>query len=286
MTQTQTATPASRSGNRIGDDERLIVALDVSSASVARDLVDLLGDDVVFYKIGLGLFMTGDGFGLIEWLRARGKKVFLDLKFFDVPETVRSAVARLRAHDVQFVTVHGNDAMLKAAIEAAATESAGAGGTSLQVLAVTALTSLDKADMDDLGFRCSVEELVLSRAKRALVLGCAGVVSSGLEAPAIREMLRASDECDTGATRDVRVARVARDPSGGAQGFVIVTPGIRPTENKPNDDQKRTVDVAQAFENGADYIVVGRPIIRASDPKSVARKMREQIACAVAQVAA
>lgn len=284
MTQTQTATPASRSGNRIGDDERLIVALDVSSASVARDLVDLLGDDVVFYKIGLGLFMTGDGFGLIEWLRARGKKVFLDLKFFDVPETVRSAVARLRAHDVQFVTVHGNDAMLKAAIEAAATESAGAGGTGIKVLAVTALTSLDKADMDDLGFRCSVEELVLSRARRALALGCAGVVSSGLEAPAIREMLRASNECDTRAIRDAHDP--SRDPSGGARGFVIVTPGIRPTENKPNDDQKRTVDVAQAFENGADYIVVGRPIIRASDPKSVARKMREQIACAVAQVAA
>ena len=223
--------------------ERLIFALDVPTVLEARRWVDKLGDSVLFYKLGLQIFMAGGYYELIDWLGARGKKVFVDLKFFDVPETVRSAVAQLRGRKVEFATVHGNDSIL----EAAAREKCG-----VKILAVTVLTSLDRHDLDDLGFACDVEQLVLSRARRALQLGCDGVISSGLEAPKLREHLGAH--------------------------FLIVSPGIRPVENKPVDDQKRTVDVAQAFRNGADYIVVGRPIKNAPDPKAKAEEIQATIA--------
>jgi len=223
--------------------ERLIFALDVSTVEEAKLWVEKLGDSVLFYKLGLQIFMAGGYFELIDWLAARGKKVFVDLKFFDVPETVRLAVAQLRGKKIQFATVHGNDRIL----EAAAREQTG-----VKILAVTVLTSLDRGDLDDLGFACDVEKLVLSRAKRALQLGCHGVISSGLEAPKLREHL------------------------GG--NFLIVCPGIRPVENKPVDDQKRTVDVEQAFRNGADYIVVGRPIKNAPNPKAGAEEIQATIA--------
>jgi orotidine-5'-phosphate decarboxylase len=222
--------------------ERLILALDVPGPSEARALVDQLGESVLFYKVGLELFTAGGYYELIEWLQGRGKKVFADLKFFDVPETVRSAVRQLRGRGISFTTVHGNDAIL----EAAAQEKG-----DLKVLAVTVLTSLDRGDLTDLGFSCDVEALVLSRARRALELGCDGVISSGLEAPRLREHL--------------------------GDRFLVVTPGIRPVENRPSDDQKRTVDVVQAFRNGADYIVVGRPIRNAEDPRAAAEKVQEQI---------
>ena len=223
--------------------ERLIVALDVSSIDEAKVLVRLLGDSVNFYKLGLELFMTDGYFGLIDWLTRQQKKVFVDLKFFDVPETVRAAVRGLRNRGVTFATVHGNQAIL---------EAAGQDKGDVKVLAVTALTSLDQGDLDDLGFQCDVEKLVLSRARRALEAGCDGVVSSGLEAPALRREL------------------------GGR--LLIVTPGIRPVQNRPADDQKRTVDVAQAFANGADYIVVGRPIRQSADPRAAARAIQTTIA--------
>jgi orotidine-5'-phosphate decarboxylase len=206
-------------------------------------LVDTLGDSVSFYKVGLELFMSGDYFGLVENLKARGKKVFVDLKFFDVPETVGRAVRALSSKGVDFATVHGNDAML----QAAAREKG-----SLKILAVTALTSLDRGDLDDLGFACDVEKLVVSRARRALALGCDGVISSGLEIP----MLRA--EVD--------------------HKLLVISPGIRPVENRLEDDQKRVVTVEQAFRNGADYIVVGRPIRDAADPKLAAERTQSQIA--------
>jgi orotidine-5'-phosphate decarboxylase len=223
--------------------ERLIFALDVPSAAEARSLVELLGDSVVFYKLGLELFMAGGYFELVAWLRERDKRVFVDLKFFDVPETVRSAVRQLKNRGATFATVHGNDAIL----EAAAQEKNG-----LKILAVTVLTSLDRGDLEDLGFKCDVEALVLSRARRALKLGCDGAISSGLEAPKLRDEL--------------------------GENFLIVTPGIRPVENRPEDDQKRTVDVTQAFLNGADYIVVGRPIRDAVDPKAAAERIQAEIA--------
>lgn len=226
----------------IQPQERLIVALDVPEAAAARALVERLGDAAHFYKIGLELFMAGGYFELLDWLVAQKKKVFVDLKFFDVPETVRSAVRALAGRGATFATVHGNQAMM---------EAAGKDKGDLKILAVTVLTSLDRGDLDDLGFHCDVEKLVLSRARRALEAGCDGIVSSGLEAPMIRREL------------------------GGR--IMVVTPGIRPVENKPVDDQKRTADVAQAFRNGADYIVVGRPIRQAPDPRAAALAVQQTI---------
>ena len=229
--------------NDIPAGDRLIFALDVSAVDQARGLVERLDDSVQFYKIGLELCMSGGYFDLLDWLVARDKRVFVDLKFFDVPATVAAAVRQLRNRGVTFTTVHGNQSIM---------EAAAAAKGDVKVLAVTVLTSLDRGDLDDLGFDCDVGDLVLSRARRALEAGCDGVVSSGLEALRLREFL------------DHRL--------------LVVTPGIRPVENKPVDDQKRTVDVAQAFANGADYIVVGRPIRDASDPHSAALAIQATIA--------
>jgi orotidine-5'-phosphate decarboxylase len=223
--------------------DRLIVALDLDSASAALEFVNELGDAVTFYKLGLQLFMAGGYFELVEELRRRGKNVFVDLKLFDVPETVASAVRALSKRDVQFATVHGNEPMVAAAVREKG---------HLKILAVTALTSLDRTDLDALGFSCNVEELVLSRAKRAIALGCDGVVSSGLEAPMLRSEL--------------------------GDRLFVVTPGIRPVENRPSDDQKRVVDVEQAFRGGADYVVVGRPIRSAANPREAALGIQRTIA--------
>ena len=223
--------------------ERLIFALDVSKVSEAREWVTRLGDSVAFYKLGLQIFMAGGYYELIDWLHNGGKKVFVDLKFFDVPETVESAVAQLQNRHVEFATVHGNDEMLRAANKRKA---------GVKILAVTVLTSLDRADLNSLGFQCDVEALVLSRARRALEIGCDGVISSGLEASKLRDNL--------------------------GENFLIVSPGIRPLDNKVIDDQKRVVDVEQAFHNGADYIVVGRPIRNAPDPKAKAEEIQRRMA--------
>lgn len=225
--------------------DRLIFALDVADAAAARELVEQLGDAVQFYKIGLELFMAGEYFPLLDWLVARRNKVFVDLKFFDVPATVAAAVRQLRNRGVTFTTVHGNQSIMAAAAEAKG---------DVKVLAVTVLTSLDRGDLDDLGFKCDVEQLVLSRARRALEAGCDGVVSSGLEAQLLRQHI------------DSRL--------------LVVTPGIRPVENRPSDDQKRVVSVEQALQYGADYIVVGRPIRDAVDPRAAAELIQRQIASA------
>lgn len=222
--------------------ERLIVALDVPTPAEARALVERIGDAARFYKVGLELFMAGGYYELIDWLAGRGSKVFVDLKFFDVPETVRRAVANLRGRGVTFATVHGNQGMM---------EAAGKEKGEVKILAVTALTSLDRGDLDDLGFSCDVERLVLSRARRAIEAGCDGVISSGLEAARLKAEFK--------------------------DRLLVVTPGIRPVENKPADDQKRTVDVSQAFAAGADYIVVGRPIRQASDPGAAAQAIQDTI---------
>jgi len=224
-------------------NERLIFAMDVPDAGSARRLAEELGESVQFYKLGLELMTAGGYFELLDWLTERGKKIFADLKFFDVPATVAGAVRGLSGRGVTYTTVHGNQSLMEAAAEAKG---------DLKILAVTVLTSLDRGDLDDLGFACDVESLVLSRARRALEAGCDGVISSGLEVVSLRQHV------------DDRL--------------VVVTPGIRPVENRPVDDQKRVVSVAQAFEYGADHIVVGRPIRDAAKPRQAAESIQASIA--------
>ena len=222
--------------------ERLIFALDVPDADAARRLVETLGDSVVFYKLGLELMMAGGYDELLEWMVARDKKIFADLKFFDIPATVAAAVSRLNGRGVTFTTVHGTQAIMEAAVAAA---------KDVKILAVTVLTCLDRGDLDDLGFQCDVQQLVLSRARRALAAGCAGVVSSGIEAEAIRSEI--------------------------GERLMVVTPGIRPVDNRAEDDQKRVLTPERAFQAGADYIVVGRPIRDAADPRAAAEAIQASI---------
>ena len=224
--------------------DRLIFAMDVPSCDRARALAEELGDAVTFYKIGLELMMSGEYFELLDWLLARDKKVFCDLKFFDIPATVGSAVRALKDRGATFVTVHGNQSIMEAAAENK--------GDSLKVLGVTVLTSLDRGDLDDLGFDCDIEALVLSRAWRALQAGCDGVISSGLEVPQLRQHVDNK--------------------------LLVVSPGIRPVDNRPVGDQKRVVTVETAFGNGADHIVGGRPIRDAESPRAAAEAIQESIA--------
>ena len=231
----------------IPDKDRLIFAMDVPDCERARQLAKQLGDSVTFYKIGLELMMSGEYFELLDWLLERDKKVFCDLKFFDIPATVGSAVRQLKDRGATFVTVHGNRSMMEAAAQNK--------GDSLKVLGVTVLTSLDRGDLDDLGFDCDLEALVLSRAKQALDAGCDGVISSGLEVPKLRQHV--DDK------------------------LLVISPGIRPVDNKPVGDQKRVVTLETAFSNGADYIVVGRPIRDADDPRAAAETMQAAIAAVI-----
>ncbi len=225
---------------QIATRERLIFALDVPTLDEAQALISELGDSVEFYKLGLEVFLSGHYFEILAGLKAKGKKVFADLKLFDIPATVAAAVRQLAGHEIDFCTVHGNDSMLRAAVEAKG---------NMQILAVTALTSLDQGDLDDLGFQCDARTLVLSRAKRALALGCDGVVSSGLEVGALREQT---------------------DPR-----LIAVCPGIRPIHN--DDDQQRVTTPYQAIRDGADYLVVGRPIRAADSPAEAAEQIQAEI---------
>lgn len=225
-------------------DERLIAALDVPAAPEARALVQRLGDSVRFYKIGMELLMAPGFFELLDWLKAQDKKVFVDLKFFDIPETVARAVKNLSERGADFCTIHGNQSIMEAAAKAKS------GNT--KVLAVTALTSLDQGDLNDLGFAVDVAELVLSRARRSLQAGCDGVVSSGLEVERLRREAPAE--------------------------LICVTPGIRPVENRVEADQKRIMTPTAAIRAGADYLVVGRPIRDAADPRAMAQAIQTEIA--------
>jgi orotidine-5'-phosphate decarboxylase len=229
-------------------EERMIYALDVDSQDEAERWVDRLGEHIHFYKVGLQLFLAG-WFHVIDMILHRGHKVMVDLKFFDIPETVALAVRELKHRGATFITVHGNDPILRAAVQ----ERNGA-----KILAVTVLTSFDESDMKEMGFTGSIEQLVFLRAKKALALGCDGVVSSGLEVPALRDGL--------------------------GDKFLIVTPGIRPGANVDviqEDDQRRIATAYQAIRNGADYVVVGRPIRNAKDPVAVVKAMQDDIARAL-----
>lgn len=230
-------------------NERLIFALDVNSKDEAERWLDLIGDHVHFYKVGLQLFLAG-GFPVIDMITARGHKVMVDLKFFDIPETVALAVRELKHRGATFITVHGNDPILRAAIA----ERNGA-----KILAVTVLTSFDESDMQEMGMTCSIADLVYHRAKKALEIGCDGVISSGLEAEKLR--------------------------SGLGEKILIVTPGIRPGTNDvvKHDDQKRVASAYSAIRDGADYVVVGRPIRDADDPVALVVAMQKEIAAALAE---
>jgi orotidine-5'-phosphate decarboxylase len=225
----------------IARGERLIVALDLPTPREARALVEKLDGAARFYKVGLELFTAGGYFELIEWLINRGNRVFADLKLYDIPETVRRAVANLSGSGASFLTVHGH----RSVMDAAAREKG-----AMKILAVTVLTSFDQRDLEEMGATRTVADLVLARARGAVECGCDGVIASGLEAPKLKAEFK--------------------------NRLLVVTPGIRPVESR-SDDQKRTVDVAQAFAGGADYIVVGRPIRDAADPRAAAEAIQKTI---------
>ena len=215
--------------------ERLIFALDVASVEEARELVRKLHGSVSFFKIGMELYVSS-GPALVTELKAQGKKIFLDLKFFDVPETVKRAVRRVAATGATFLTIHGETKIIQAAVE-------GRGDSGLKLLAVTALTSLDNNDLREMGFAGTVEDLVLNRARTALERGCDGVIASPQEAGTVHGFVFRSNK----------------------KNFLIVTPGVRP-EGDASNDHKRLATPAAAIEAGADYLVVGRPIRDAADP--------------------
>ncbi len=223
------------------NDDRLIVALDVPNVVAGIDLVQKLGDSVSFYKIGLGM-LTGGGLALANELKAEhGKKIFLDMKFFDIGATVEAAVRGIAQFDLDFLTVHGDPHVVRAAKE-------GAAGTDLKILAVTILTSLDRDDLDaSLIQSGNIPDLVATRAGRAFDAGADGVISSPNEAAMIRALPEAA-------------------------GKLIVTPGVRPA-GADLGDQKRIATPAAAIANGADHIVVGRPIHKADNPRAAARSI-------------
>jgi orotidine-5'-phosphate decarboxylase len=230
--------------------DRLIVALDVPNDRRAFELVEKLGDTVLFYKIGLQLQFAG-GLQVAETLIKRGKKIFLDSKICDIDETVKGAVANVADMGVDFVTVHGNGASIRAAVE-------GRGKHPLKILSVTLLTSLDAHDMKDLGLaaKYTIPDIVLMRAKNALEAGCDGVIASGKEAAEIRKM-------------------------AGSR-LLIVTPGIR-SKNVPHHDQKRVATPYEAITAGADYLVMGRQIIESENPKKMVESVFKEIEAALSQ---
>jgi len=231
-------------------DDRLIVALDVPNAVVGLEVATRLGDAVGFYKIGLGM-LTGGGLALANELKQEhGKRIFLDMKLFDIGATVEAAVRGLAQFDLDFLTVHGDPHVVRAAKE-------GAAGTDLKILAVTILTSLDRADLDASLIReGDLPELVAARALHAFEAGADGVIASPQEAALIRALPQAA-------------------------GRLIVTPGVRPA-GAALGDQKRVATPAQALENGADHVVVGRPILRATDPAHAACAVLAEMASVAA----
>jgi len=226
---------------RIEAKERLIVALDLESAEQARATADALDGLVEFFKIGLTLQLAPGIEKLIRDLIQRKKKVFLDYKYYDIAATLTKAVSRAVDLGVSFLTVHGTSECIRGAMK-------GRGSSDLKIFIVTVLTSHDKADIDELGYtNQTVQELVLYRAKKALQAGCDGVIASGQEAKAIRDL---SDQL--------------------GKSLLVVTPGIRP-DGYPEDDQKRRTTPTQAITAGADYLVLGRPITDSLDPRAAAK---------------
>jgi orotidine-5'-phosphate decarboxylase len=229
-------------------NERVIFALDFSDPKVALEWVQKLDGDIKFFKVGLQLFLAG-WWNVVDAITQRGNKVMVDLKFFDIPETVQLAVQQLKHHGVTFATIHGNTPIIEAAVKEK---------DDLKILAVTVLTSFDESDMIEMGLTGSIRDLVLLRSRKALQLGCDGVVSSPLEAETLRDEL--------------------------GRNFLIVTPGIRPGLNRDveKDDQRRVATAQQAIINGADHVVIGRPISTSSDPLYTIKTIHAEIAAGLA----
>lgn len=228
----------------IAKKEQLIVALDFANFDEAKLMVELLGDEVSFYKIGLEMMMSGDFFKMAHFLKENDKKIFADLKLYDISETVARSVKALSKIDVDLLTIHcANSEIMKRAAQEKG---------NMKLLGVSVLTCLDKSDLNEMGFdkNLSLEELVLKKAELAVKCGIDGVVSSALEAKMLRKNL--------------------------GDNFLITTPAIR--LEKSNDDQKRVASVSEALKNGANYLVVGRPITRSEDPKQSAQKFNQEIA--------
>jgi orotidine-5'-phosphate decarboxylase len=222
----------------------IIIALDVESAAEARALVARLGGAVNFYKVGMELYAAA-GMDFVRELQGQGKDVFLDLKFYDIPETVKRAVAQVARTGVRFLTVHAVGSVMRAAAE-------GRAASDLKLLAVTVLTSFGRADLDEMGYNCEISDLVERRARQAMEAGMDGMVASPLEAAALRRM----------------VGRKA----------ILVTPGVR-SASAATGDQKRVATPAEAIRDGADYLVMGRQITRAVDPVGEMARVLEEIGC-------
>lgn len=229
-------------------NERVIFALDFADPKVALEWVARLDGDIKFFKVGLQLFLAG-WWNVVDAIIQRGNKVMVDLKFFDIPETVQLAVRQLQNHGVSFATIHGNTPIIEAAVKEK---------SDLKILAVTVLTSFDESDMLEMGMTGSIRDLVLLRARKALQLGCDGVVSSPLEAEPLRNDLGSN--------------------------FLIVTPGIRPGLNRDveTDDQRRVATAQQAILNGADHVVIGRPISTSPDPLTTVKTILDDIGAGLA----
>ena len=220
----------------------IIIALDVESAGEARALVTRLGDSVSFYKVGMELYAAA-GMEFVRELVGQGRQVFLDMKFYDIGETVKRAVAQVARSGVSFLTVHGSGAVMRAAVE-------GRGDSQLKLLAVTVLTSFDEADLADLGYPCPVRDLVALRVRKAMEAGVDGLVCSPLEVAEVRRM--------TGPRA------------------ILVTPGVR-SAGAGKGDQKRVATPAEAMRDGANYLVIGRQVTRAADPRAEVLRICDEI---------
>jgi orotidine-5'-phosphate decarboxylase len=229
----------------------IIVALDVAGAAEARELVKRIGDAAGFYKVGMELYAAA-GIGFVEELLAEGHRVFLDLKFYDIPETVKRATAQVAGRGIDLLTVHGSGPVMRAAVEG---RDSVAAGRKLGLLGVTVLTSFDQSDLADLGYACAVSDLVALRVRKAKEAGMDGIVCSPLEAAAVRAVM---------------------GPEA-----LIVTPGVR-SAGAGVGDQKRVATPAEALRDGATYLVMGRQITRAADPRAEALRVLEEIASAAA----
>ncbi len=230
--------------------DRLIVALDVESVSAAQAMAERLAGSVRFFKVGLWLLMTPGVDRLIDGLKASGHRVFLDAKMYDIPQTVERGVAAVAARGLDFLTIHGDEAIMRAAVR-------GRGNADLKLFAVTVLTSLDDASLAEMGFSHTARELVGRRAAAAARCGCDGVIASAADDP-----------------RGLRAL-------AGSERLLVATPGVRP-ENAGMQDHRRSATPGQAIARGADYLVVGRPIIAAPDPAAAARAIIAEMEAAVA----
>jgi orotidine-5'-phosphate decarboxylase len=228
-------------------EDRLIVALDVPSIGAARGLIDKLDGVVSFFKIGLWLQFAAGFDGLIDELLRRDKKIFLDAKMFDIGETVKQGVATAAGRGISFVTVHGDGEIIKAAVE-------GKGDSRLKIFAISVLTSIDEDGLRDLGYLCSVEDLIRIRVKKSIECGCDGIIAAPHDNP-----------------NHIRAL-------AGQQGLLIATPGVR-LAGSSADDHKRPGTPAEAIAAGADYLVVGRPIVRSDDPAYAAAAIIENMRC-------